>query len=134
MRLPLYDIMRVCAKRSGTTLEGEVGTDPAATLGFSWGDYVKKVILPQCSKQAGRPVSAAELAEVSSLTTLSKTLSADRRFFVFHTRNDFLLKDGDCAWFRELMGERAIIMEQGSHCGNLHIPEVQQALLKVAGL
>jgi hypothetical protein len=45
--------------------------------------------------------------------------------------DDFLLTTTDISWFRSTFGSNLTIYPDGGHLGNLHIPAVQEALVRL---
>ncbi len=132
MRLPLVDVLCASVEKNGRRIDDSdsVGRDLASTLAFSWMDYVERAVLPEHRARTGSGIDLAGLASVCAVDSVAEHLKADSRVVLFHNENDFLLSEGDIAWYKSVFGERAFIFPRGSHLGNIFMEEYQKQLLK----
>lgn len=93
-------------------------------LGISFGDYAKELVLPGSGAKDMDSLSASE-----RLDSIGEELKTSSKVFLFHNRNDFLLKPEHLSWFESTFGDRATIFPRGGHLGNLHLPQVRETLL-----
>lgn len=97
---------------------------------YSYGEYLREFVLPHYQAQSDEPVSAEDFYVAAGLRSLKGTLVENESVFVFTNWNDFVLSKEDVAWMQEAMKDRITVFPEGGHLGNLHIPEVQTALLE----
>lgn len=131
MRLPLVDVLDASINKAKRQIPGVDADDLASMLSFKWRDYVEKCVIPEYNRINGTELTLNELSRKLTLDVLRDSLEKDGRIRILHNENDFLLQDGDIAWFRETFGERAVILPAGSHLGNLFMPDVKNILLKL---
>ena len=68
------------------------------------------------------------------MKTLENVLRDNPRVKMIHTRDDFLLDDGDRAYLDNTLGDRLTWFSAGAHCGMFHTPEFRQEVLERLGL
>ena len=102
---------------------------------YSFLEYAYAYALPWFASQDGAitldDAGAERMFAASSLAAIAEGLRANPKVRVFANENDFLLRPGDAAWLRELLGERMRSFEDGGHLGNLHRSGVQAAIRDV---
>lgn len=97
---------------------------------YSFVEYLYGFVLPYYRDSLGRVGSADELVQANDLHGLADALRGDARLRVFANRNDFLTSDADVQWLTEWIGpERVSLLPTGGHLGNLHRPELQDAIM-----
>jgi len=89
---------------------------------LSYDDYYNKIMAPRLAE---RNITADDLANSTNLRTREAGVVAAPGLQLVLTSNDFLLTDGDLAWFREKFGDRVIYDEKGGHMGQIWKPEVK---------
>jgi hypothetical protein len=65
------------------------------------------------------------------LRTDSARLHDNPKIRVQICEDDFLLSKPDVEWFRSTFGDRLLAYPVGGHLGNLHVPAVQEQLVKL---
>jgi len=99
-------------------------------LGFSYQDYLRKLVIPYYSGRGTNLDTAENLDRAGSLLPFGTALHANQNVRLIVNRNDFLLGAADLAWFQTTFGEdRLTVFEQGGHLGNLAEPAVRKAIL-----
>lgn len=134
MRFPLVDAVMASLRENGLHLEGEtkeLAPELGRTLGISWNTYIERAFLPEYRRREGTNTTIEELGKRFSMDTIGGRLAANPRVFLVHNKNDFLVTAEDLAWYRGVFGERAVILERGSHLGNIYLPEYKELLLKL---
>lgn len=85
---------------------------------FSFTTYLEKIVLPIAQKDSVPNLKFNELVNGYNLRKFKKKFQNDKRFYLFHNANDFLLEEGDVAFLEGSFLDRAIIFPLGGHCGN----------------
>lgn len=101
-------------------------------MGTSYADYMVKVVMPWYQRHFDGKLTARKMEERADLPALSGQLTGDRRIHVFQNRNDFLIDEGDLAWYRGCFGDNFHLFDQGGHIGNMSRPEYQKLLVGAA--
>jgi hypothetical protein len=97
---------------------------------YSYSEYLYGFVLPYYRDRLKRLASAEELVAQNDLHAIAAPLRGNPRLRVFANRNDFLTSGEDIDWLTELVGrERVAFFPSGGHLGNLHQPEVQDAIM-----
>ena len=76
-----------------------------------------------------RAEGSAESARHVGLRTLENVLRGNSRLKMIHTRDDFLLSDGDRDYLDGALGDRITWFSAGAHCGMFYTPEFKQEVL-----
>ncbi len=130
MRLPLNDLVMAKLK-DGVQLDGiPAGAGLEKTIGFSWLDYVDKVVIPAERSVDPSVKSRKALKAKCCLDAVVDTLGQDERIRLLHAENDFLLEKEDVSWFKSTLDERAVILPNGGHLGALASPDCMAKLLE----
>jgi hypothetical protein len=102
-------------------------------LDYSFLEYFYAFVLPYLAETrddvALDAAGAVRVLELCDLRSIADELAADERVWVVTNDDDFLSSREDLAWMRSLLGPRCIHYAQGGHLGNLHLPEVQHAIM-----
>lgn len=85
---------------------------------FSFTTYLEKIVLPNVQKESVPNLKLNELVEGYNLKKFKNKFQNDKRFYLFHNANDFLLEEGDIAFLEASFLDRAVIFPLGGHCGN----------------
>ena len=126
MRLPLVDILSAMSKEKKKYIEGGENMRKVRDyFDVSWSDYLKRGILPQMGGEYD------ELCEKYKVDSMAEKMSANKRLFVLHNENDFLLQEGDIEWYRGVLGDRLVVFSNGSHLGNMFVPDYQKKLMSL---
>jgi phospholipid-binding lipoprotein MlaA len=97
---------------------------------INYAEYMDRFVLPYLL-QSGRGASRAELIAATDLETDTEWFRHNPKIRVQLCEDDFLLTPADLAWFRSTFAGRLTDYPQGGHLGNLHLPAVQEALVKL---
>ncbi len=85
---------------------------------FSFAAYLEKILLPNVQKESLPNLKFNELVDGYNLRKFKQKFQNDKRFYLFHNANDFLLEEGDIAFFEGSFLDRTVIFPLGGHCGN----------------
>ena len=99
---------------------------------FSFMEYVYAFVLPYYAEvrdditfdEAG----AQRLFELCDLRSIADNLRGNPKILFYSNENDFLLRDEDVTWVKQLFGDKATFFTDGGHLGNLYEAEIQQAV------
>ena len=94
----------------------------------SMANYADVLLVPSLLARPDETRDAAGLERAASLRAIEHALREDTRIRVVTNADDFLNSDRSLDWLRNVMGERLTVFPKGGHLGNLHRPEVQNAL------
>jgi len=97
---------------------------------ISYADYMDRFMIPYLIK-TGHGTDRKTLLEATDLTQSTSSLKNNSKVRVQICQDDFLLKPEDIAWFQSTFGTNLTSYPTGGHLGNLHIPAVQQALVRM---
>ncbi|MFM2199480.1 MAG: hypothetical protein RLZZ505_2912 [Verrucomicrobiota bacterium] len=97
-------------------------------MNFSFDDYLNHWLV---SGEPNNRLDKKRLFEASSLRSMARPLSENRRIHVIGNRNDFLISPQDIEWISTTFGDRAIWLPSGGHLGNLGDPQFFKALSDV---
>ncbi len=97
---------------------------------ISYGDYMDRFVVPYLIK-TGRGTDRETLLAATDLTQSTAFLSNHPKVRVQICEDDFLLKPVDLEWFRSTFGDHLTAYPTGGHLGNLHVPAVQEALVRL---
>jgi ABC-type transporter lipoprotein component MlaA len=96
----------------------------------SYTAYMDRFVLPYLIK-IGRGTNAEALKEATSLEPLTDALKDNPKVRVQICQDDFLLSRQNIDWYGSTFGTNLTTYAHGGHLGNLHNPEVQEALIKM---
>jgi ABC-type transporter lipoprotein component MlaA len=97
---------------------------------ISYADYTKRFMLPYLIK-SGRVKNREELMATTDLTQSTEFLHRNPKIRVQICDDDFLLMPTDLPWFRSTFGKNLLDYPVGGHLGNLYVPAVQEALVRL---
>lgn len=97
---------------------------------INYEEYTDRFVLPYLIK-TGRVTSREQLMAASELDQCTELLRNNPKVRVQISEDDFLLAPADISWFRSTFGGNLTIYPDGGHLGNLHIPAVQEALVRL---
>jgi len=97
---------------------------------ISYEDYLNRFMLPYLIKK-GRGTDREAFVAATDLTQDTRFLSNNPKVRAQICEDDFLLKPADIAWFHSTFGTNLTAYPVGGHLGNLHIPAVQEALVRL---
>ncbi|HAG52244.1 MAG TPA: alpha/beta hydrolase, partial [Alphaproteobacteria bacterium] len=60
-----------------------------------------------------------QLSDETSMRAIENYLKKSEKIYLMHNQNDFILKEGDINYFKQVFGDRAYIYPYGGHCGNM---------------
>ena len=83
------------------------------SLGYGFEKYANDMLTQIYDK----PLS--QLSEETSMRAIESYLANSDKIYLMHNANDFILKDGDINYFKNVFGDRAVIYPYGGHCGNM---------------
>jgi ABC-type transporter lipoprotein component MlaA len=89
--------------------------------------YGEELVVPWLKQHLGEP-DPAELVHLASLRALDASTWANPDVRIVHNADDFILADDGLAFLEANLGDRLTVFPGGGHLGNLHLPEVQQAV------
>ncbi len=93
-------------------------------------EYADRFVLPYLIK-TGRVTSREQLIAATDLDQSTEFLRNNPKVRVQISEDDFLLTAADIFWFRFTFGRNLTIYSDGGHLGNLHVPAVQEALIRL---
>lgn len=100
--------------------------------GYSFQDYLKTFVYPQVRKNRDASYTVDRLNDDSSLYQFSDLIKGDDKIYIFHSDDDFLLKNGDREWIQTNFGtQRAVIAPYGGHMGALGFSPYTKYLQRV---
>ncbi len=97
---------------------------------ISYGEYADRFLIPYLIK-TGRVTDHGEALAKCDLTQSTQLLRSNPKIRVQICDDDFLLSPTDLLWFRSTFGDQLIEYPHGGHIGNLHLPAVQKALVRL---
>ncbi len=97
---------------------------------ISYTDYMDRFMVPYLIK-TGHGTDRDALLAATDLTQLTGALKQNPKVRVQICEDDFLLQPSDVAWFHSTFGENLTAYPHGGHLGNLHIPDVQETLMRL---
>ena len=93
-------------------------------------EYMDRFVIPFLL-EAGHGTTREKLVDATSLKQDTESLQNNPRIRVQICEDDFLLGPSDLPWFRSTFGTNLTSYPVGGHLGNLHVPAVQEALVKL---
>src|SRR5271157_4072382 len=97
---------------------------------INFGEYTDRFVLPYLTK-SGRVANRQDLIAATDLGQSAELLRRNPKIRVQICEDDFLLTPADVSWFRSTFGANLTVYPVGGHLGNLHIPAVQEALVRL---
>jgi hypothetical protein len=97
---------------------------------INYEEYTDRFVLPYLIK-TGRVTNCEQLVAATDLEQSTEFLHNNPKIRVQISEDDFLLTTNDISWFRSTFGTNLTIYPDGGHLGNLHIPTVQEALVRL---
>ena len=97
---------------------------------IDYAEYADRFILPYLIK-TGRGTNRQDLLAATSLDQSTEFLRNNPKIRVQICKDDFLLAPADISWFRSTFGTNLTVYHVGGHLGNLHLPDVQEALVRL---
>jgi len=98
-------------------------TGAGKAKGYTFGRYMKEVLLPVWSQRLDTDDPMAVLRDRADLVPILDKLAANPEVYLVHNRDDFLVSAEQIAQIESALGERARIYPLGGHIGNLWYPE-----------
>jgi len=93
-------------------------------------EYADQFVLPYLIK-TGRVTNREQLLAATDLDQSTESLRNNPKVRVQISEDDFLLTQADISWFGSTFGTNLTLYPDGGHLGNLHIPAVQEALVRL---
>ncbi len=97
---------------------------------INYGEYTDRFVLPYLTK-SGRVTNGQDLVAATDLGQSAEFLRRNPKIRVQICEDDFLLTPADVSWFRSTFGTNLTVYPVGGHLGNLHVPAVQEALVRL---
>jgi hypothetical protein len=97
---------------------------------IDYGEYMNRFVIPYLIKTR-RGTDAPSLLAATDLEQGTALLQNNPKVRVQICEDDFLLSHQDIAWYRSTFGNHLTVYPQGGHLGNLHVPAVQENLVKL---
>ena len=97
---------------------------------INYAEYTDRFVLPYLTK-SGRVTNRQDLIAATDLGQSAELLRRNPKIRVQICEDDFLLTPADVSWFRSTFGTNLTVYPVGGHLGNLHIPAVQEALVRL---
>ncbi len=97
---------------------------------INYADYMDRFVIPYLMK-IGRVTNREDLIAATDLGQCTEFLRNNPKIRVQISEDDFLLTATDITWFRSTFGRNLTIYPDGGHLGNLHVPAIQEALVRL---
>ncbi len=97
---------------------------------INYAEYTDRFVLPYLTK-SGLVTNRQDLIAATDLGQSAELLRRNPKIRVQICEDDFLLTPADVSWFRSTFGTNLTVYPVGGHLGNLHIPAVQEALVRL---
>jgi len=97
---------------------------------INYGEYNDRFLLPYLTKN-GLVTNRQDLIAATDLAQSAEFLRGNPKIRVQVCEDDFLLTAADVSWFRSTFGTNLTVYSTGGHLGNLHVPAVQEALVRL---
>jgi phospholipid-binding lipoprotein MlaA len=97
---------------------------------INYAEYTDRFVLPYLTKN-GRVANRQDLITATDLGQSAEFLRRNPKIRVQICEDDFLLTPADVSWFRSTFGTNLTVYTVGGHLGNLHIPAVQETLVRL---
>lgn len=99
---------------------------------FSFKDYLRTFVFPQARKNRDASYDVDRLNSDSSLYQFADLIKGNDKVYIFHSGDDFLLKNGDREWIQTNFGaQRALISPYGGHMGALGFSQYTEYLKRI---
>jgi ABC-type transporter lipoprotein component MlaA len=92
--------------------------------------YAARFVIPYLIA-TGRGATSEALLSATDLKAYTPLLAGNPKIRVQICEDDFLLTSSDPAWFRSTFPTHVTLYAQGGHLGNLHVPAVQERLVRL---
>ena len=97
---------------------------------INYAEYADRFVLPYLIKR-GVGTQREALLAATDLDQSTELLHHNSKIRVQICEDDSLLSPADITWFRSTFGDRLTDYREGGHLGNLHLPAVQEGLMKL---
>jgi hypothetical protein len=97
---------------------------------INYSDYMDRFVIPYLMK-TGYGTNRDTLIAATDLEQSTKYLQNNPKVRVQICQDDFLLSHQDISWYRKTLGTNLTVYAEGGHLGNLHVPAVQEKLVKL---
>jgi len=97
---------------------------------INYTEYKERFVVPYLIK-TGRAKSIEDVVDSTDLTNSTEAYRNNPKIRVQVCEDDFLLTPGDIPWFRATFGKNLTDYQSGGHLGNLHVPAVQETLVRM---
>ena len=97
---------------------------------INYAEYMDRFVLPYLLK-TGHGTNRAALLAATDLAQGTQYLRDNPKVRVQICADDFLLSHQNISWYRTNLGTNLTVYQQGGHLGNLHVPAVQENLVKL---
>ncbi|HWY30812.1 MAG TPA: VacJ family lipoprotein [Candidatus Acidoferrum sp.] len=97
---------------------------------IDYSDYMDRFVIPYLIK-TGHGTNRDALLAATDLEQSTRYLQNNPKVRVQICEDDFLLSHQDISWYRSTLGTNLTVYAVGGHLGNLHIPAVQEKLVKL---
>jgi hypothetical protein len=97
---------------------------------ITYTEYKERFVVPYLIK-SGRAKNIEDVVDSTDLTNSTEAFRNNPKIRVQVCEDDFLLTPGDIPWFRATFGKNLTDYQSGGHLGNLHVPAVQESLVRL---
>jgi hypothetical protein len=97
---------------------------------IDYAGYMDRFVIPYLIK-TGHGTDRDTLLAATDLEQSTQYLQNNPKVRVQVCEDDFLLSHQDIAWYRSTFGTNLVLYPAGGHLGNLHVPAVQEKLVKL---
>jgi len=134
-----YTLMSVIVDSQRRNNLGVLKVDPAKFVRqdsvreirqISYSEYADRFVIPYMIK-SGRATNRQDLISATDLGQSAEFLRRNPKIRVQICEDDFLLTSAEVSWFRSTFGTNLTAYPVGGHLGNLHVPAVQEALVRL---
>jgi hypothetical protein len=118
--------------------DAEIGSATSLTNVFkhavrhSFNDYIDGLFLPYFRARDASYTKERAIAE-AGLQPLEAYLRGTPKVVLITNRDDIILAPAELDWLRQVFGQRAVIFDDGGHCGNYQRSDVLAAVSRVLG-
>jgi hypothetical protein len=98
---------------------------------YNLSDYANVFIKPRLNPATRAGSSARAIDRRLSLRGVQGTLERNKRIFVMHNVDDFLVSRADLDYLQRILGDRLILYPYGGHLGNLWYSQNKRDLVNV---
>lgn len=89
---------------------------------YGYYDYLEKIVLKYRNVLQDEPVSIETLNDENSLKVVESYLRSSKDVYLFHNKDDFLIRDQDINYLKDVLKDRFTLYPYGGHLGNLWHP------------